>query len=102
MNREAGRPRLWRRLLDGLRRLGSDLDTAHRRQVTDVTAYELRELENAFALLVLGSFAGVPAPPSFLAVELLPHLQHEMDVLMSRARDASDALAEMVGVLDID
>jgi len=89
---------LWNRARD----LWSAVDAAHRHQVTQLTEFELRELENMFALLLMGSFAGVPAPPSFLAVELLPHMQHELQVLDNRAQDASDALAEMAGLFDIE
>ena len=91
-----------RQFLGPVKRFLATLDTVHRRQLTELTEYELRELENLFALLLLGSFAGVPAPPSFIAIELLPHLEHELRVLERRAENASDALAELAGVLDID
>lgn len=89
------------RLLQALRSIFSAMDEVHRDRLTELTAYELRELENLFVLLLIGSFAGVPFPPSFLAIELLPHLEHELQVLDARARDASDALAELTGTLDI-
>ena len=67
-----------------------------------LTNFEARELENLFVLLLMGAFTGLPAPPSFLSVELLPHLKHELGVLNRRAENASDALAELAGALDID
>ena len=70
--------------------------------MTSLTAFEARELENMFVLLLLGSFAGMPSPPSFLAVELLPHLEHEIRVLNRRAESSTDALAEIMGSLDAD
>jgi hypothetical protein len=91
-----------RQVLARVRRFLATVDAAHRGQVTALTAFELRELENLFVLLLLGSFVGLPFPPSFLAAELLPHLEHEIKVLQNRARDASDALAELSGVLGID
>lgn len=78
------------------------MDESHRQQVVALTNYEARELENMFVLMLLGSFAGMPSPPSFLAVELLPHLEHELQVLNRRAENASDALAEIMGSLDAD
>ena len=39
-----------------------------REKVIALTCMEQQELENVFALLLLGSFVGFPAPPTFLAV----------------------------------
>jgi hypothetical protein len=74
----------------------------HRESAAALTAVEARELENIFALLVLGSFIGLPAPPTFLAVELLPFMEREIRILNVRAEDAGDMLAEMCGMLGID
>jgi len=78
------------------------IDQAHRERVVALTNYEARELENMFVLLLLGSFAGMPSPPSFIAVELLPYLEREIKVLNRRAENSSDALAEIMGTLDAD
>ncbi|HOG07407.1 MAG: hypothetical protein M0P04_04290 [Syntrophales bacterium] len=78
------------------------LDDHHRESAAALTAVEARELENIFALLVLGSFIGLPAPPTFLAVELLPFMEREIRILNVRAEDAGDMLAEMCGMLGID
>ncbi len=80
----------------------STMDQAHRSKVTELTEFEVKELENTFVLLLVGSFTGVPSPPSFVSAELLPHLEHEIKVLNRRAESASDSLAEVVGILDID
>lgn len=99
---EDRRPGPIRRLFATIRRGLAGLDAAHRERMTALTAYEARELENVFVLLLFGSFTGMPAPPSFIAVELLPFLEHEMRVLNRRAENASDALAELMGTLDAD
>ena len=78
------------------------MDQAHRAKVTSMTEFEQKELENLFMLLLMGSFMGVPSPPSFVSAELLPHLEHELKVLNARAKDSFDTLAEMVGTFDID
>lgn len=91
-----------RRVLHAITGFFRGMDESHRQQVVALTAYEARELENMFVLMLLGSFAGMPSPPSFLAVELLPHLEHELKVLNRRAENASDALAEIMGSLDAD
>ncbi len=78
------------------------MNIAHRERLTELTAYEERELENIFILLLLGSFSGIPSPPAFIAVELFPYLQHEFHILQERAQAADDALSELAGLFDID
>jgi len=89
-------------LLTFIKRILSDFDTSHRDSVSALTGVEVKELENIFALLLLGSFIGLPAPPSFLAVELMPFMERELKVLNRRAQDAGDMLAEMAGTIGID
>ncbi|MBN2539210.1 MAG: hypothetical protein JXB09_04105 [Deltaproteobacteria bacterium] len=88
-------------ILEFFKRILSDFDATHRESAAALTGVEVTELENIFALLLLGSFIGLPSPPSFLAVELLPFMERELKVLNSRARDAGDMLAEMVGTIGI-
>ncbi len=90
------------RLIEQLKDFLTGIDWTHRGQAAALTEVEVRELENIFGLLLLGSFVGLPAPPSFLAVELLPYMEHELQVLNCRARDAGDMLGEMCGTLGID
>ena len=89
-------------LLAAIKRILSDFDASHRDSVSALTGVEVKELENIFALLLLGSFIGLHAPPSFLAVELLPFMERELRVLNRRAQDAGDMLAEMAGTIGID
>ena len=91
-----------RKLLELIKWLISIMGESHRSRVTELTVYEERELENIFILLLMGSFAGIPSPPAFLAVELFPYLEHELKVLEVRAKDSSDALSELAGLLDFD
>ncbi len=80
----------------------SSMDRSHRAKVTSMTEFEQKELENLFVLLLMGSFMGVPSPPSYVSAELLPHLEHEIKVLNARAKDSFDTMAEMVGTFDVD
>ena len=80
----------------------SDMDNAQRESLVSLTCVELQEMENIFALLILGSFVGLPSPPTFLSVELLPFMEREFDILNRRAEDTSDMLAEMIGILGVD
>ena len=88
-------------VFDFLRTICSDIDKTHRRNACALTVTEVEELQNIFALLLLGSFVGLPSPPSFLAVELLPYLQQELEILHKRAQDANDMMAEMFGTLGV-
>ncbi len=80
----------------------SGMDYIHREKAAGITVWEERELENIFILLLTGSFSGIPAPPAFIAAELLPLLEEEIKVFNERAENSFDALAEMTGMLDID
>jgi len=90
------------RLFQLLKEVLSGIDSSHREQAAALTEVECQELENIFALLILGSFVGLPAPPSFLAIELLPFMERELEVLHCRAQDSGDMLAELCGTLGID
>ncbi len=89
-------------ILTVLHKFLSDMGTTHRARAAALTAAEVDELRNIFALLLLGSFVGLPSPPGFLAVELLPLMEKELQILNKRAKDSSDMLAEMCGMLGID
>jgi hypothetical protein len=89
-------------ILESLRRVMADLGSTHRSRVVALTVAEVAELRNIFALLLLGAFVGLPSPPTFLAVELLPFMEKELRILDRRANDACDMLAEMCGILGID
>jgi hypothetical protein len=89
-------------LLHYCRQMLTDMGTAQRESLVSLTCLEVQELENIFALLLMGSFIGLPAPPTFLSVELLPFMEREMRILHQRAEDAHDMLAEIMGTLGID
>lgn len=88
--------------IHSIREFFSCLYASHREGAVALTAFEMEELENIFALLLLGSFVGTASPPSFLAVELLPFMERELRILNRRAKDAGDMFAEMCGVIGID
>lgn len=62
---------------------------------------ERRELENVLALLVLGSFVGLPSPPTPLALRLLPQMGRELMVLRARAQELDDVYAEIASLFDL-
>lgn len=89
-------------VISALRNFLSAVSVSHRERAVALTAMEVEELENIFALLMVGSFVGLPSPPTFIAVELLPFLERELDMLGRRAEDSCDMLAELCGMLGID
>jgi len=74
----------------------------NREKATEMLEFELKELENIFSLLILGGFVGMPSPPVPIAIELLPYMERELTVMLSRSDMASDPLASHVGMLDVD
>ena len=88
-------------IFDFFRQKLKGMDAVHRENVVALTIVEMEELENIFALLLLGSFVGFPAPPTFIAVELLPFMERELRILNQRAKDSDDMFAEMCGALGI-
>lgn len=88
-------------VFDLLRDICRGIDKTHRSNVCALTVTEVEELQNIFALLLLGSFVGLPSPPSFLSVELLPYMQKELEMMQKRAQSANDMLAEMFGALGV-
>ena len=61
--------------------------------------FELLELRNIFALLLFGSFVGMPAPPVHITLQLLPYMDKEVQLMLRRINVAHDALAEIVSTL---
>lgn len=74
----------------------------NREKATEMLEFETKELENIFALLVLGGFAGLPSPPSPIAVELLPYMERELTMMLTRTDLAQDPIGVLMGMLEID
>jgi len=62
---------------------------------------EERELENVFSLLLFGSYIGLPSPPAFLSLELLPHVAKELYVLGISAERADDPLSQIAEFFEL-
>jgi len=74
----------------------------NREKATGMLDFELKELENIFALLILGGFVGLPSPPSPIAMELLPYMERELTILLARTDLSHDPLGVLTGMLEID
>ncbi len=90
------------KLVDKARAALGVVRQVNRERATEMIEFELKELENIFTLLIMGGFVGMPAPPAPIAMELLPLLEREMNIMMSRSDFAQDPLGAMIGLLEID
>jgi hypothetical protein len=68
---------------------------------TEYLEFELRELENIFAILLMGSFIGIPSPPTPVVLRVIPYMAREMAVMSRRAEMADDVFGEIAGLLDV-
>jgi hypothetical protein len=89
-------PRSW---FDKIRLIIEDLQIVNRNKATEMLEFEAIELRNIFALLMFGSFVGMPAPPVHITLRLLPLMGKDVELMMRRINVAHDALAEVVSTL---
>ncbi|HHI01014.1 MAG TPA: hypothetical protein ENL40_06070 [Thermococcus litoralis] len=68
---------------------------------TEYLEFEERELENVFALVLMGSFVGIPSPPTTLVMRLMPHMVREIYVMQRRAREMDDIFGEIAAMFEI-
>ena len=70
-------------------------------EATEYVEIEVREIEHIFALLLIGSFTGMPAPPAGLVLKLLPYLGPELLIMEKRVVNDDDLFGQMAGHFDI-
>jgi len=67
----------------------------------ETVAAELEEMEHVFALLVLGAFVGLPAPPMQISLDLMPLLEAEMMLMTEKVDTAHEPLSRLFSVFEI-
>ena len=77
-------------------------DEVMRSKAVETVEYEVGELDNIFAILVLGAFIGIPSPPIHVTMELLPEMEKELEIMLEKVSTAHDPLGDLFSVLDID
>jgi hypothetical protein len=77
-------------------------DGVMRSKAVETIEYEVGELDNIFAILVLGVFIGIPSPPIHITMELLPEMENEFELMLEKVSTAHDPLGDLFSVLDID
>jgi hypothetical protein len=88
--------------IEKLRGIWQATDAVYRDRACDTIAHELEELEHIFALLVLGSFVGIPSPPIQITMALMPVMEHEFVLMLDKVATAHDPLGELFSVFSID
>ena len=77
-------------------------DEVMRSKAIETIEYEVGELDNIFAILVLGAFIGIPSPPIHITMALLPEMENELEIMIEKVSTAHDPLGDLFSVLDID
>jgi len=62
---------------------------------------ELEEMENIFGVLVLGSFVGMPSPPMQISLDLMPHMEKELILMMEKVDTANEPISRLFSTFDI-
>ena len=63
--------------------------------------WEYLELEHIFSLLVLGAFIGLPSPPMQISLELLPHMEKNLLLMLDKTDTASGPISELTSILNV-
>ena len=77
-------------------------DEVMRSKAVETIEYEVGELDNIFAILVLGAFIGIPSPPIHITMALLPEMEKDFEIMLEKVSTAHDPLGDLFSVLDID
>ncbi|MFH2090746.1 MAG: hypothetical protein ABIJ31_00090 [Pseudomonadota bacterium] len=75
-------------------------EVARNKAVVSIEA-ELEELEYIFAVLVQGTFIGMPSPPVQICMDLLPLMEKDLVLLLERVDTANEPLSRLFSVFDI-
>lgn len=86
-------------LIAGIRWFFQDMQQVNRDKATGIIEYEARQMENIFALMVCGSFIGMPSPPVHLTLQLLSDMEDEVMQLFDSLTTSRDALGELSEIL---
>ena len=76
-------------------------DEVARTKAVEGAQAELEELEYIFALLVQGSFVGMPAPPVQISLDLLPFMEQDLVLLLERINTSNQPLSRLFSTFDI-
>ena len=92
---------MFKRIIRSLKKIWFVYDRTTRSKLTDAAEYEVGELEHIFALITLGSFVGLPAPPMQIMLDLLPEMEDELILLSNKVDTASAPLSDLASVFEV-
>lgn len=76
-------------------------DVASKNKAVNILEFELGELENIFALLVLGAFIGFPSPPMQITLDLLPEMEKHFILMLNKVDTAESPISELLSTFDV-
>lgn len=76
-------------------------DVASKSKAVNILEFELGELENIFALLVLGAFIGFPSPPMQITLDLLPEMEKHFIMMLNKVDTAESPISELLSEFDV-
>lgn len=76
-------------------------DVASKSKAVNILEFELGELENIFALLVLGTFIGFPSPPMQITLDLLPEMEKHFIMMLNKVDTAESPISELLSAFDV-
>ena len=76
-------------------------DEVARSKAVGTVEAEKEELEYIFAVLVQGTFIGMPSPPVQICMDLLPLMEKDLILLLERVDTANEPLSRLFSVFDI-
>ena len=88
-----------KKILKTLKSNLQQIDAIHRQKAID--EWEVRELKHIFALTTMGMFVGMPSAPLSVTMELLPDMQQEFAILISKIDTAHSPLSDYFSRLDV-
>ncbi len=89
------------RLIVFFKKIWSLVDGVNKHKAVSFYEWEEKELRNIFAILLAGSFGGVPAPPIHLSFALLPYMENDLKIMFERLDAINDPIGELFSVYDI-
>ncbi len=76
-------------------------DEVARAKAIEGAEAELEELEYIFALLVQGSFVGMPSPPVQISLDLLALMEKDLVLMLDRINTSNEPISKLFSTFDI-
>ena len=90
-----------KKIFNYLKKIGAFIDNVTKHKALEHLEYEEKELINTFALLVAGSFVGIPASPVHISLSLLPDMENELQIMLEKVDAGNDPIGQLFSIYDI-